>query len=113
MDIQNLFKNEEFVKGLLDKNSAEEAQEYFANNGVELTLAEVQGLGEAIKKVAAGEISKEDMEAAANGELSESDLENVAGGFGVTLTALAIIAGVGGAVGSSVGILSVVQGWRW
>lgn len=112
MDIKRLFENEEFVKGLLDKTTVEEAQAYFEDNGVAVSSRELESIADTFKKIASGEISQEDIEKAANGELSENELESVAGGS-LTVMGIAVIAGVAATVGTSVGILSVVEEWKW
>lgn len=112
MDINKLFENEEFVKGLLDKTTLEEAQAYFEENGVAVSTQELQSVADTIKKFASGKISQEDLEKAANGELSENELESVAGGD-LTVLGVCILVAIGSATGTSVGILSVVEEWRW
>lgn len=113
--IKNLFNNEDFVKELMNKNSAEEAQEFFEENGVQVALDDVKELGSVLEKIVKGEAAAADLERAANGELSEEDLANVAGGELGTLTVLgiAMLAGAIAGGGGTVGVLSWVNDWRW
>lgn len=96
--IQELFSNSSFVKELFEKNSAEEAQEFLVANGLELSLEEVEELGNMLQKLANGEIAEETLKRAANDELTEADLEAAAGGFGA-FAAIAICALAGSTVG--------------
>ena len=109
--LQELLKDEAFAKELLTKEEPEDVQALFEANGVELSLDEVKAIGDALDKVASGEITAEQIEKTANGELSEDDLAEVAGGELATLTACAIIfAGsviVGGSIGA--GTAAVVE----
>ena len=95
--IQELVKDKEFVKELITKATPEEAQIYFEEHGVEMTLDECRRIGQMIEKVKNGEIDKESLMKTADGELSEEELENVAGGevfcavvCGVILVALCV-----------------------
>lgn len=72
---KELAKNEEFVKELLQKKSAEEARAYLSENGIDLSFDEVKAFGRGL-----GEILK------ADGELSEEDLALAAGGDDVRIT---------------------------
>ena len=98
--IQELVKDEEFVKELVTKGTAEDAQIFFEEHGVEMTLDEVRSIGELLDKVAKGEISEETLKKAADGELTEEELEAVAGGdlfcicFGLFVLAWTVLAGV-------------------
>ena len=97
--IKALFGNEEFVKGLFSKKTAEEAQAFFEDNGVLVSLDDVKDLGSTFGKIAKGEIAAQDLEKAVNGELSEDELAEVAGGEICALTAIAIGIGIGAVVG--------------
>ena len=95
--IQELVKDEKFVKELVTKETAEDAQIFFEEHGVEMTLDECSRIGQMMEKVRNGEIDKESLMKTADGELSEEELENVAGGelfcaivCGVILVALCV-----------------------
>ena len=109
--LQELFKDEAFVKELFSKEEPEDAQAFLEEKGVSLTLDEVKELAAAIEKAASGELKPEDLEKAANGELSESDLEEVAGGIGA-FAAIAITVIASGTITTG-GVLTVVKRWRW
>ena len=68
--LEELMKDEAFVKAMFSKESSEEVQKLFAENGVELTMEEVEDIAAAILKAAPAE----------EGELSEEALGSVAGG---------------------------------
>lgn len=106
-----LFNDEAFVKELLNKESAEEAQALLESRGAQVSLDDVKELGSLLEKAVKGELNLE----AADGELSEDDLANVAGGEICALTAIGIAALVGTVVGGggTIGVLSVVHDWRW
>ena len=67
-----LMANEDFVKEMLAKETAEDVQKIFAENGVELTLEEVD------------EVAKNIFATETEGELDEAALEDVAGGVVIT-----------------------------
>ena len=71
MKLDELFEDDAFVDAVCAADSSEEAQKLFAEKGLELTLEEVESLGQSIGKAALSE----------NGELSEEDLDSVAGGL--------------------------------
>ena len=90
--LEELFKNEDFVKELAPTSSAAEAQAVFAAHGLELTPEEVK----AISQQFAGCIKKLEEN---DGELSEEDLEQISGGvFGGDTTGLMIEFGTASAV---------------
>ena len=101
--LQELVKDEAFLKELFTKEEPEDVQALFEAKGVELSLDEVKSIGETLEKVANGEITAEQLEKSANGELSEDDLAEVAGGELATLTACAIIFAGGVIVGGGIG----------
>ena len=74
--LEELFKDEDFVKELAPTSNAAEAQAVFAAHGLELTAEEVKG----ISQQCAGCIKKLEEN---DGELSESDLEQICGGASV------------------------------
>lgn len=85
--IEEIFKNEEKVKYLCSLNTPEEAQKAFAEEGVDLTLDELNELRDAIIRAIDNK-----------GELSEDDLEQASGGFIIAgLWTLATWAVTGGA----------------
>ena len=94
--IQELMKDEAFVKELLSKEEPEDVQVLFEDNGVDLSIDDIKMMGSILDKVASGEMAADDVERMANGELTEDELEDVAGGLislGVMLTC-AIIGGI-------------------
>ena len=110
--IQNLFRNEAFVKEFLGQESALDAQSFLEKHGIEMSVGEVESIGKIFEKIASGEISSEQIEKAANGELSEDDLEDVAGGL--VLSTGALIAIIGGSIitGATTGaVLAAIFKW--
>lgn len=101
--LQELLRNEDFVKELLTKEDPEDVQALFEDSGLELSMDEVRAIGDVFDRAANGEITAEQIEKAANGELSEEELSQVAGGeviIGVgTVIAICVI-GVLGLEGS-------------
>lgn len=110
MDIQSLFSNEKFVKELLTKQTAEEAQDFICENGYNISLEEVKMIGEGLRRLSSGELSLDYLNKAVNGELSEDELEDVAGGF--ALSTLCVVAFIGGVVGGGGAVFAVFQ-WGW
>ena len=69
--IQELLLSESFVGELKNLNSVEELQEALKNNGLDMTLEEINALGDLCEKV---------LEQMDNDELSEENLSSVSGG---------------------------------
>lgn len=67
--LEELLSSESFLTKILPMGSAEEVQSAFKNEGVDLSIDEINKLHNTILYIAE------------HGELSESDLEQVAGGF--------------------------------
>ena len=113
--LNELIKDEAFLKELFSKEEPEDVQALFEDNGVELTLDEVRQLGDLLGKAANGEITAEQLEKMANGELSEEDLEQVAGGE-VFIGAAMVIAIIGGTLAGSTavgfGVSQLVENWN-
>jgi len=70
--LNTLLEDQDFIEKLTNTETDTEVQALLAENGVELTLEEIN----AVKKGVEARISEE-------GELSEDDLENVAGGVDI------------------------------
>ena len=108
MDMQKLnevLADEAFVKELLLMQKPEQVQEALEDRGVELSLDEIEKMGAFIRKVQAGEISKEQVQKMADGELSEDELEQVSGG------SWALAGGLGGAVVVVAIAVAVLTSW--
>lgn len=80
-----LLQDEAFLEKLLDLENDTDVQALLAENGVELTLAEISAVKTGIENRLAGE----------NEELSEDDLENVAGGVDIGGLISGICEGIG------------------
>ena len=105
--IQELMKDEAFVKELLSKEEPEDVQVLFEDNGVDLSIDDIKMMGSILDKVASGEMAADDVERMANGELTEDELEEVAGGLislGVMLTCAII-----GAIGATGGTIYCIE----
>ena len=95
--MKELFSDEKLVREVLTIEKAEDAQAWFSDHGVELTLDEVNELGVVLNKIASGEVTEEQLKRAADGEMSEEELTQVAGGLSGTDIAGYIIGGSMGA----------------
>lgn len=91
--LSELMQDDDFARGLYEQQTPEDAQSYFAKNGIELSLDEVKAIGkvaaETIEKVRSGEMDADKAMKATSGELTEDELEAVAGGFIVTFSLVA------------------------
>ena len=89
--LQALLNDKTFAEGLAGKKEPEDAQKYFAENGLELSHEDIMGLGKMLNQLSAK-----------NGELSEDELADVAGGswWGVVL----------GGLGCGVGLPAAILG---
>lgn len=83
--MNELLQDEAFLEKLLNLESDTEVQALLAENGVELTLAEITSVKTAIESRLAGD----------NAELSEDELESVAGGVDVDKIITAVFDGLG------------------
>ncbi len=63
-----LMENEQFVKEMLSAENSEQVQKLYADNGVELTMEEVQEIGKILNTLDS------------DGELDADSLDNVSGG---------------------------------
>ena len=80
--LKELFLSESFKKEAESVKTAEELQEVFRKNGLEMTIEEVVDL--------CGKIARQ-MEAGENGEISEDALEDVTGGIAWALIGLGVL----------------------
>ena len=81
--LEKLLQDEEFVKELLQQETAEDAQKFFAVHGVEISIDELN----AIRKGIMARLDNSE-------ELSDDQLENVAGGGTADVITFAIDTGV-------------------
>jgi len=81
--IKAVLSDAEFVQTLLDAENEEAVQKMLADKGVEMSLTEIELMGEMVAALADGTLSEEQLEKLGKaGELSEDDLAAVAGGGG-------------------------------
>ena len=79
--IKKVLSDEAFVKTLLEAENEEAVQKMLADKGVEMSLTEIELMGEMLDANAKGILNMEAVEKFANGgELSEEELEEAAGG---------------------------------
>jgi len=71
----DILNNEAIMTQIANANTKEDMQAVFANNGLDMTMAEVDAFIQLMNS------NNED-------EISESDLESVSGGAGATVTAI-------------------------
>ena len=119
-NLTKVFSDEAFLKELLAAESAEAAQKMLEDKGVNMSVDEINQLGEYAGKVISGEITAEDIQNQESDELSEDDLENVAGGFAITAACIAVGGfllkmGVAAGVGAVAyaGVEAVINIRRW
>ncbi|MEN1761409.1 MULTISPECIES: Nif11-like leader peptide family RiPP precursor [Anoxynatronum] len=83
---QKLEADEQLVEKLMQQETPEEVQALLKENGVDLTIEEINTVREALLKA---------MERSEEGELSEEDLEEVTGGVFLISMILAIACAAG------------------
>lgn len=130
--VQELCKNEDFLKKLFECEEPEDAQEYFKKNGIDFTLDEVKMLAALLNLRAQDKISDEDLAMLERGEIPEVMLADVNGGvsevaqtfidwgldivvgagIGATTGAIggACVGGVGAGPGAVVGVIAGATG---
>ena len=99
--MQELFSNEELAKEILNIEKAEDAQAWFSDHGVELTMDELNAFASVLNKIGSGELTEEQLKRAADGEMNEEELAQIAGGAdidGVTIYSCLVGGSVGGVV---------------
>lgn len=92
--IQEIFADEAFVNAVTQMETAEEVQAALQEKGLELTVADVEKIREAV------------MAQAEDGELSDGDLGEVSGGFAITA---ALIGCIASCIGAAAGVTSMVH----
>ena len=75
--LKEVLADEAFAKKLLAMEKPEDVQIALEEKDIELSLDEINQIGEFIKKAQSGEISQEQVQRMADGELSEDELEEV------------------------------------
>ena len=96
--LQEVLADEAFVQELLAMERPEDVQIALEERDIELSLDEINQVGDAVRKVQSGEISQEQVQRMADGELTEEELEEVSGGsliFIIAMSAVAFGAGAG------------------
>ena len=78
--LKEIFQDEALAKEVLSIDKPEDAQEWFDEHGVQLSLDEIKDMGGLCKKIASGEITEDTLQKASKGELTPEELETVAGG---------------------------------
>lgn len=79
--IKELFSDAAFVGSLLEAENEQAVQKMLADKGLEMSIGEIELMGEMFEKSANGELNMEQLEKLANGgELSEDELSEAAGG---------------------------------
>ena len=111
--LQEALADEAFVKELLAMERVEDVQTALEEKDIELSLDEINQIGEFLQKVQSGEISQEQAQRMADGELMEDELEEVAGGSIIgTICCIIIFGGlIGGGLGSGIYIGVKSDGW--
>lgn len=77
-----VLEDKEFVQQLFAADDVTDVQKMLEERGVELTVDQIESLGDLLIKMESGEIKPETLQSFSEGELSDDDLEEVAGGFG-------------------------------
>lgn len=102
--LKEVLSDPAFATSLLEMENAEDVQAALKTKGVELSLADIDVIRQAL------------VNAPEEGELNENELENVAGGSLTVMAALGIASLIGAAVGGTVKLGDAVNKWtrrRW
>lgn len=120
MDIKKLnevLKDESFVKQLLQLETVNQVQQALADKGVNLTIEEIEAIKDIIQRYENDQLSEQEKQQLETintlntDELSDNDLQAVTGGFiTVILTVAAITIGT---VGTITGISYYLAYRRW
>lgn len=111
--VQELCKNEDFLKELFECEEPEDARDFFKKNGIELTLEEVKVLAVLLNLRAQDKITDEDLAKLEKGEIPEVMMADVNGGvsevaqsfidWGVAIAGGAAMGAASGAIFGGVG----------
>ena len=119
--VQELCKNEDFLKKLFECEEPEDARDFFKKNGIELTLEEVKILAVLLNLRAQDKITDEDLAKLERGEIPECMLADVNGGLSEVAQSFAdwgesiLVGGVfgaasGAAIGACAGGVGAIPG---
>ena len=90
-----LMNNEELAKEFFNNDSAEDAQRWLAEHGVDFTVEEVKMIARTVAKIKSGELTQEMIEAG-DVELSDEELAMASGGSVLAILGIAaIVSGIG------------------
>lgn len=110
--LQEVLADEAFVNELLAMEKTEDVQIALEEKDIELSLDEINQMGDIIRKVQSGEISQEQIQRMADGELAEDELKEVAGGSIIGLIAGILVIGGGfGGLAAGTTIQAINDGW--
>lgn len=81
LKIQEVFSDQAFVREMLDADSIETVQQMLSARGIDMSLSEIELMGELLEEYQNGTLTGESLTKLINGcELTEDELDNVAGG---------------------------------
>ncbi len=112
--LNKILNDEKLFNEMISVEKAEDAQKWFSEHDVELTIDEVNALAGFLNKLSSGEISEEQLKKASSGELEEDELALIAGGSGTDIAA-GIIAGVmgGGTIAGAAWVICAAFAIPW
>ena len=73
--LTEIFSNKEFVKSFFEPKNEEEVQKVLKENGIDLSLQEIQKIREILIQKKNGELSDEELEAVSGGGFGDSFLK--------------------------------------
>ena len=83
--IKAVMADEAFVKACIAAENEEAVQKLFADKGIEMSLSDIEVMGEMINAFADDQVTEEELEMlTSSGELSDEALEAVSGGLWTT-----------------------------
>lgn len=115
--LQELSKDQEKLKELMKIGEPEEAQKWFSDNGVELSLDDIRELGAVLSRLANKELERiansGKAAAGSDDELSEDELEEASGGIIISIAyaAFCLALVVGG--GAAIDYVRDPEGFKW
>ncbi|MBE5837540.1 hypothetical protein [Butyrivibrio sp.] len=111
--IKEMLENEDLLKEVLAIEKPEDAQNWFSDHEVELTIDEIKAIGKLLSQILKGEVTTNELQRIADGELGEDELEAVAGGKMTTSDVVMLVGSAVAGLGIGTVQILIAAGLMW
>jgi len=108
-----MLENEDLLKEVLAIEKPEDAQNWFSDHEVELTIDEIKAIGKLLSQILKGEVTTNELQRIADGELGEDELEAVAGGKMTTSDVVMLVGSAVAGLGIGTVQILIAAGLMW